>query len=47
MNNVHFLYDVDTYTDEIIIDGKEMAKAILKDVLTNEIQFFNKDGNIK
>lgn len=48
VKSVKFNYDIKIFDlDEIIIDGKEVAKAILKNVITGEIKFFNKDGNVK
>jgi hypothetical protein len=46
--SIKYTYDVLTTDPEVItISGKETAKAILKDVKTGTIKFFDKDGNIK
>lgn len=48
IKSISYKYDVNTSSDiELVIDGQEMAKAILKDALRGEIKFFNKDGTIK
>jgi hypothetical protein len=45
---IKFTYDVLTTSPEsIIISGKETAKAILKDVKTGLIKYFDKKGNVK
>ena len=46
--SMKYVYDVQmTEPEEIIISGKDTAKAILKDVKTGGIKFFDIDGNIK
>jgi hypothetical protein len=46
--SLKYVYDViETYSNEIIISGKEIAKAILKDVKSGSIKFFDKEGNVK
>jgi len=46
--SIKYVYDVQmTEPEEIIISGKDTAKAILKDVKTGGIKFFDKNGNIK
>ncbi|ALO14466.1 Restriction endonuclease [Salinivirga cyanobacteriivorans] len=48
LNSIEYLYDVHAGEPKpIIIDGTASAKAILKDAITGEIKFFNKDGTIK
>lgn len=48
INNIEFLYDVNSGESKpIIIDGTESAKAILKDAISGEIKFLNKDGTVK
>jgi ribosomal protein S19E (S16A) len=45
---IQYHYEVNTGTGrELVIEGQDLAKAILKDALTGEIKFFNKDGTIK
>ncbi len=44
---IKYLYEVNTGSNEIVIDGSKTAKAILKDALNGEIKFFDKDGKIK
>jgi hypothetical protein len=46
--SLKYVYDVQmTEPEEIVISGEDTAKAILKDVKTGGIKFFDKDGNIK
>jgi len=46
--SIEYVYDVLRGEEKpIIIDGSASAKAILKDAITGEIKFFNKDGTIK
>jgi hypothetical protein len=47
IKGIQYLYNVNTGIDEIRIDGQDTAKAILKDVLTGKILFFDKNGNVK
>lgn len=47
IKGVKYIYDVNTGTEEFSIDALETTKAILKDALTGEIKFFDKDGNVK
>lgn len=47
IKGVKYVYDVNTGTEEFSIDALETTKAILKDALTGEIKFFDKDGNVK
>jgi hypothetical protein len=48
INSIEFLYNVKSGESRpVIIDGTESAKAILKDAISGEIKFFNKDGTIK
>lgn len=48
LKNIEYLYDVQTGEPKpLIIDGSESAKAILKDAISGEIKFFNKDGTVK
>jgi hypothetical protein len=48
LNSIEYLYDLQVgEPDPIIIDGTESARAILKDAITGEIKFFNKDGTVK
>jgi hypothetical protein len=47
IRGMKFIYDILQSEPEVLtISGKDMAKAILKDVSTNEVQFFYKDGHI-
>jgi hypothetical protein len=47
IRSMKFIYDILQSEPEVLtISGKDMAKAILKDVRTNEVQFFYKDGRI-
>lgn len=46
--SMRYVYDVIMSTpEEIKISGKDTAKAILKDVKTGAIKFFDKNGSIK
>jgi hypothetical protein len=48
IKEVQYLYDVNIgNAHKIKIDGEATAKAILKDVVTGKILFFEKDGTIK
>lgn len=48
LNSIEYSYDVHSGEPRpIIIDGTESAKAILKDAISGEIKFFNKDGTVK
>lgn len=48
LNSIDYTYDISEGTPEpIIIDGTESAKAILKDAISGEIKFFDKNGKIK
>lgn len=44
---VKFTYDVLSITEQVVSDGEALAKAILKDVKTGSIKFFDKRGNVK
>jgi len=41
------VYDVISETLSGAVLGEEVAKAILKDVKTGKIKFFDKDGNVR
>ncbi|NTW48637.1 MAG: restriction endonuclease [Chlorobiales bacterium] len=48
VKSIKYVYDIVESTPiTIVVDGAEIVKAILKDVKTGEIKFFNKDGGIK
>lgn len=48
IKSITYKYDIHIGEDNPIkIAGKETAKAILKDIKTNKINFFDKDGNVK
>jgi len=47
INSIAYKYDIRIASQQLIINGEETAKAILKDALTGEIKFFDKDGTIK
>jgi hypothetical protein len=48
ISSLKYIYDVRiTEPESIIISGKDTAKAILKDVKTGSIKFFDTKGNIK
>lgn len=47
INSVKFTYDVVSVTEQLVSDGEAIAKAILKDVKSGDIKFFDKRGNVK
>lgn len=47
IKSITFNYDVQCIKNETVIDGEKIAKAILKDVTSGEIKFFDKQGNVK
>lgn len=48
ITSIDYVYDIYSGKQKpIIIDGATSTKAILKDAITGEIRFFNKDGTIK
>lgn len=47
IKGIKYIYDVNINREEFRIDAIETTKAILKDALTGEIKFFDKDGNVK
>jgi hypothetical protein len=47
IKSIQYKYEVNTGENQLIIDGRDTAKVILKDALSGEIKFFNKDGSIK
>lgn len=47
IKSVKFIYDVLLATEQVVSDGEDIAKAILKDVKSGDIKFFDKDGNVK
>ncbi len=48
LNSIDYTYNVlKDEPEPVIIDGTASAKAILKDAISGEIKFFNKNGTIK
>lgn len=47
IKSVKFTYDVLLTTEQVVSDGEAIAKAILKDVKTGSIKFFDEHGNVK
>lgn len=47
IKSIKFRYNVISYEVVSKIEGEQVAKAILKDVKTEKIQFFNKMGDVK
>lgn len=47
ITSVKFTYDVLLTTEQVVSDGEAIAKAILKDVKSGDIKFFDKHGNVK
>ncbi|MET1174541.1 hypothetical protein [Paenibacillus amylolyticus] len=45
---IHLTYDVIiSARDTVVIEGDEIAKAILKDVTSGDVRFFDKLGNVR
>jgi hypothetical protein len=47
INGIRYLYDVVSETQTSITEGDAIAKAILKDVSSGAIKFFDKQGNVR
>ncbi|MFY9327327.1 MAG: hypothetical protein WAO76_04815, partial [Georgfuchsia sp.] len=47
INGIRYLYDVVSETQTSITEGDAIAKAILKDVSSGAIKFFDHDGNVR
>jgi hypothetical protein len=47
IKEVKYLHIKKNKTKAFIIDARNMIKAILKDALSGEIKFFDKNGNIR
>lgn len=47
INGIRYLYDVVTKTQTSITEGETIAKAILKDVSSGAIKFFDQNGNVR
>lgn len=47
INSVKFTYNVLLATEQVVSDGEAIAKAILKDVKSGDIKFFDKYGNVR
>lgn len=47
IKGIKYVYDVRKSTDEVLIDAHNTVRAILKNALSGEIKFFDKNGNIK
>lgn len=47
INGIRYLYDVVSETQTSISEGDAIAKAILKDVSSGAIKFFDKSGNVR
>ncbi|HHQ4708679.1 TPA: restriction endonuclease [Aeromonas veronii] len=47
INGIRYLYDVVSETQTSISEGNAIAKAILKDVNSGAIKFFDKSGNVR
>jgi hypothetical protein len=43
---VKYTYDVQSASSESVLEGEEIARAILMDVQSGRIHFFDRDGNI-
>ncbi|MBU2846014.1 restriction endonuclease [Acidithiobacillus ferriphilus] len=43
---VKYMYDVRSASSETFLEGEEIARAILKDVQSGRIHFYDRDGNI-
>lgn len=47
INGIRYLYNVTSETQTSITEGDAIAKAILKDVSSGAIKFFDKNGNVR
>ncbi|MFH1314704.1 MAG: restriction endonuclease [Candidatus Eisenbacteria bacterium] len=47
ITGVKFVYDVLSTTEKVVSPGEAIAKAILRDVKTGRIQFFDNAGNVR
>lgn len=47
INGIRYLYDVVCETQTSITEGDAIAKAILKDVNSGAIKYFDRDGNVR
>jgi hypothetical protein len=47
INGIRYLYDVVSETQTSITEGDAIARAIMKDVSSGAIKFFDKNGNVR
>lgn len=47
INGISYVYDVNSETQTSVSEGEEIAKAILKDVSSGSIKFYDKKGNVR
>lgn len=47
ITGVRYHYDILSNTEQTVTEGEAIAKAILKDVTSGSIQFYDKNGNIR
>lgn len=47
INGIHYIYDVVAQSQTSISEGGAIAKAIMKDVSSGAIKFFDKKGNVR
>ncbi|ELN6867241.1 restriction endonuclease [Vibrio parahaemolyticus] len=47
INGISYVYDVNSETQESVTEGEAIAKAILKDVTSGNIKFYDKHGSVR
>ncbi len=47
INGIEYLYDVVSESETLIAEGEAIAKAILRDVSSGAIKFFDQTGNVR
>lgn len=47
INGISYVYDINSETEESITEGERIAKAILRDVTSGNIKFYDKHGNVR
>lgn len=47
INGISYIYDVISQTETTVSEGETIAKAILKDVTSGAIKFYNKHGEVR
>jgi|TARA_R100000027_G_scaffold64438_1_gene57924 hypothetical protein len=47
INGISYVYDVNSETEESVTEGERIAKAILRDVTSGNIKFYDTQGNVR